>query len=221
MKLAALCLAALLAAGAARAGHPLLTEDTGVLGKDARQLEVHGARVEDEGSHTTEGATALSYGITQKTDLQVELPYVRHEGTGDPSLALKWRFYDEGPLSMIVKPVLSEAFWGSALAASYAPGDFELIGHVGYLRNRIDGERESLWHASIALLWSVGASTKVVLDLGRDTNPDPSSGASIRERVIGVAYALTADVDLGLGIKKGLSDPAEDRAWLLGAKFRW
>lgn len=214
-------MAACLAAGAARAGHPLLTEDTGVLGKDGRQLEVHGARAKDEGSRTSEGAAALSYGITQKTDLQVELPYVRHDGTGDPSLALKWRFYDEGPVSMIIKPVVSEEFWGSALAASFAPGDFELIGHVGYLRNRIDGERESLWHASIALLWSLGANTKLVVDLGRDTNPDPSSRTSIRERAIGVTYALTADVDLGLGSKKGLSDPADERAWLFGAKFRW
>jgi hypothetical protein len=182
---------------------------------------VHGARAKDEGSRTTEGAAALSYGITQKTDLQVELPYVRHGGTGDPSLALKWRFYDGGQVSMIIKPVVSEEFWGSALAASFAPGDFELIGHVGYLRNRIDDERESLWHASIALLWSLGASTKLVVDLGRDTNPDPSSRTSIRERVIGLTYALTADVDLGLGIKKGLSDPSDERAWLFGAKFRW
>ena len=48
MKLAALFLGALLAAGATRASHPLITEDTGVLGAGAWQLELHGEAIRDE-----------------------------------------------------------------------------------------------------------------------------------------------------------------------------
>ena len=210
-----------LAAPAALADHPLITEDTGVLGKGRWQLELHGEQARDQGRRRTEGSVVLGYGIADKADLQLELPYVRHEGAGDLSLALKWRFYEREPFSVVVKPVVSRDRWGSALAAAYELRDFELIGHVGYLRNRVDGERESLWHTSVALLWSATKKLKLVLDMGRDTNPDRSSAASIRELVLGATYALTEDIDLGFGVKWGRSEPADDRTALLGIKLRW
>jgi len=83
------------------------------------------------------------------------------------------------------------------------------------------GERESLWHASAAVLFAATGKLKLVLDLGRDTNPDPASHTAIRENVYGLIYGITGDIDLGLGLKKGLSDPANDQALLAGLKFRW
>jgi hypothetical protein len=110
--------------GAVWASHPLMTEDTGVLGAARWQVELHGERSRDrEAGARTRGADAsgvLSYGMYAATD-----------------------------------------------------------------------------------------KLKLALDVGGDTNPDPESGSAMRELV------------LGLGVKKGLSDPADDRAVLAGLKFRW
>jgi hypothetical protein len=165
----------------------------------------------------TEAAAALSYGPTKHTELQIE---AKHRD--DPSLALKWRFHDKDGLSLMVKPALTRASWGADLAAGYERGVFELLGHVGYMRNRhLLGERASSRHASAAALWSATERLRLVVDLSRDTNADPATRAASRGVVYGMNYVLSSAVDLGLGLKKGLSDPADDRALLLGVKLRW
>lgn len=186
------------------ADHPLLSEDTGVLGKGTWQIEAHGERARDGGP--TALAAVLGYGIAEKADLQLELPYVRHEGTGDPSLALKWRFFEAGPASMVLKPFVGEDVWGADLAGAYERGPLEVIGHLGYAR-----DDESLWHASLAFLFAATGNLRLVADFSRDRN-----GQTVYARVLGVAYALTEDIDLGFGVKSG-----DGRAWLFGAKLRW
>lgn len=229
-----------------RASHPLITEDTGVLGRDVWQLEVHGERSRDrEGEVTTRGidsSAVLSYGITQQADVQVELPYLREEtdgavvqGRGDASISMKWRFFERNGLSLVAKPDLhlatgrdelglgaGRARWGANFVAGYALDGLELLGHAGYLRNRNAlGERRSLWHTSIAALYAATEKLRLVLDLGRDTNPDADSRRALREIVLGLIYAPRAEVDIGLGVKRGLSDTADDRSLLAGVKFRF
>ena len=211
--------------GAARASHPLITEDTGVLGEARWQIELHGERVRDSGAYATAMAAALSYGFARTADLQLEQPYTHSGETrrADAVLSLKWRFYERDGLSMVLKPDLEEGRrWGLNLVAGYARGRVELLAHAGYLRNRnAPGERESLRHASIAAVVAATGKLKLALDLGRDTSPDRASGAALREAVFGLMYAPSEDVDLGLGLKKGLSDPADDRALLAGVKLRF
>ncbi len=217
----------------AAANHPLITEDTGVLGRGVWQLELHGERSREREAGTTargiDASAALSYGITDRADLQVELPYVREEedgrvvaeGRDDASLSLKWRAFERDGLSVVVKPDLHEGRrWGLNLVAGYVAGRVELLAHAGYMRNRKPGERDSLRHASIAGIFEASEKLKLVLDLGRDTNPQPAAG-SLRELVLGLMYALSRDADLGLGLKRGLSDPADDRALLAGVKLRF
>lgn len=203
----------------ANADHPLITEDTGILGKGRSQLELHGERSRDNGSRASESAAVLSHGVTPRTDFQVEVPL----SGGDASVALKWRFFERESLSLVLKPDIDErGRWGANFVAGYTLGRVELLGHVGYLRNRDSpGERRSLRHASVAALYEATENLKLVLDVARDTNPEPSSHASIRELVVGMMYALSQDADLGLGLKKGLSDAADDRALLAGLKYRW
>jgi hypothetical protein len=191
------------------ADHPLLSEDTGVLGKGGWQMELHGERPRDGGS--TALAAVLGYGIAEKADLQLELPYVRHEGTGDPSLALKWRFFEAGPASMVFKPFVAEDAWGADLAGAYEVGRLEVIGHLGYARERVDGERASLRHASFAFLYGLTNHLRLVADFARD-----STDEALYSRVLGAAYELTEDIDLGFGVQSG-----DVRAWLFGAKLRW
>ena len=200
------------------ASHPLITEDTGVLGKGVSQLELHGERIRDNGARDTESALTLSHSIADKADFQVEVPL----SDGDALLSLKWRFLERGGFSFVFKPDLYEkGNLGASLVAAYEAGRVELLAHAGYLRNHASGERSALRHASVAARFGVAEKAKLVLDVSRDTNPDPASRASVRERVLGVELAPSESVDLGLGIKEGLGEPADDRALLAGIKIRW
>lgn len=222
--------------GPVLASHPLITEDTGVLGRGGWQLELHGERAGGVTEHASEAVLGLSHGLTERVDLQVELPY--HDapsasGRGDLELALKWRFHDRDGLSLLLKPVLilptgnqeqglgaGRARPGADLVAARQLGDFELIGHAGVLRNRNRlGERTELWHLSLALLWEATDGLKLLVDFSRDT--DPAAAGAIREWVYGLAYALREHLDVGIGVKNALSDAADDRAWLAGLKLRW
>ena len=223
-----------LCSSSALADHPLITEDTGVIGKGAKQIEVHGEKARDRAAgattRTTDVSVVLSYGVTERADLQLELPYVREvidgevlKGRGDASLAVKWRFFDKEPLSMVLKPELvSGGRWALNYAVAYDFGRLEGIVHAGYTHNlnRI-GERKALWHRSVALLWSAAERWRLVLDLGLDSSPDPVARTHERQLAFGVSYALTDDVVLGVGAKKGLNEEADDRALLAGVKVRW
>ena len=238
MTLRRLAVLALLAAGTAHADHPLITEDTGVLGAGRSQLELHGQRSQDHDLTHTHASATLAHGFTARTDLQLDLPYERREegsGVGDVVLAAKWRFYERGGFSAALKPELSlptgreqdglgtgKAGWKAGVAAAQEWRSFQLIGHARYTanRNRI-GEREALRHASLALLWSATGRLKLLLDYGRETSPDPADEGPARSLVYGVLYALSGDLDLGLGYEQGRSSPAEDRVLRAGMKLRW
>lgn len=206
-------LPALLIALPAWAGHPLITEDTNVLGKGVWELELHGERARDHktgvSTRRSDSAAKLGYGIAENADLEVELPYVREvtggevtQGRGDASA---------GRLR-----------WAVNLAGAYETGKPEFLAHLGYTdnRNRI-GERRSLWHASAAVLYSLTEKLRLLADYGRDSQPDPAAGSHGREFVVGATYALSERVDLGIGLKKGLNDAADDRALRAGVKLRW
>jgi hypothetical protein len=209
-------------------------------------LELHGERARKHengvGTRRSDAGAQLAYGVHQKAQLEVELPYVREvtegetaEGRGDATVSLKWRFYEAGEFAVVFKPDLilptgrderglgaGRLRWAANLAASYETGRLEFLAHIGYTdnRNRI-GERRWLWHASTALLYSLTDRLRVVVDYGRDTAPDPTAGSHGRELVVGATYALTGRIDLGLGAKKGLNDAADDRSLRMGVKLRF
>jgi hypothetical protein len=125
--LSAAALLALLAAPAARAAHPMVTDDTGTQGAGRGQLELTGemgrARVQAEGQpvHQSSGEVAVtfSYGLSEALDVVVSAPtaFSRMEasgtlqeeavGTGDLTLELKWRLLEAGAFGLAVKPGLT------------------------------------------------------------------------------------------------------------------
>ena len=226
------------------ASHPLITEDTGVLGKGKWELELHGEHAHDREAdvttHSAVGILKLGRGVAENLDLEIELRYLREsaegtvlKGLSDTSLAAKWRFYDSDAVSLVLKPELllptgdepgfgaGRPRWGATLAAAYEAARFELIANLGYLRNRNDrGERESLSYQSIALLFAATENLKLVADLVRSTDPDPQRGHT-RDFVAGIIYELSGRIELGLGVQEGLNDAADDRAVRLGVKLRF
>jgi hypothetical protein len=233
------------AAGAVHGAHPLITEDTGTQGKGGWQLEVNGERTHDrtDGVVTRgfQAAGTLSYGIVDSADVQLTLPYLRQKtddtrGSGrlDFAVDVKWRFYEDGPLSLALKPGLTfpsgrdeEGFgtgrstWGSLAILSYDRERWAFHSHVGYRHNRNNvGQHTSLRHISASLWLKPNERLKLVSDYSLDTNPDPSSDRTVRQTVVGFIYSVAPSFDFDVGVRFG-NAPAIDRALLFGTTLRW
>jgi hypothetical protein len=227
------------------ASHPLLTEDTDVLDPGQWELELHGERARDRESgvttHATEIVAKAARGMAKGVQLEMELPYLREktdgevaEGRGDALVSLKWRFYQKDRLSLAFKPDLilpigddehglgaGRTGWAANLTAGYQLGRVELLAHLGYTRNRNRiAEREDLRHVSAALRWAATEKLKLIADLARETVREPGRTAA-RELVYGATYALANNIDLGIGVKEGLNDAADDQAVRVGVKLRF
>jgi len=230
---------AIAAASGAQAAHPLITEDTGTIGKGRWQLELFGEEGEARGTgaRLDQHDAVLSYGLGGALDLQFGVPWIREQATGmgDASLDLKWRFLQAGRLSLGLKPGISlptgdeakglgagRAGWKSLLILTWEDGPVAFHAHAGYLRNRNDqGERASLTHFSGAITVQATPEVKVVMDLARNTNPDPAATQSERYLVFGAIWSVSKNLDLDLGLKVGHGAAALDEAVLLGATVRW
>jgi len=239
------------AIGAARAAHPLITEDTGTQGAGGFQLELTGERARDDDIapgvlRATRPAAVLSYGVADTADLQVGASHLRltledgggtaaDAGLADVSIDLKWRFLERGPLSLGFKPGvtiptgdsdrgLGSGRWtvGALGILSYEPGPLAFHSHAGYrYNNNLLGERRSLWHFSGALVLQATERLKLVADLAYDTNPFPGGGRSLVHSVLGAIFGATKDVDLDAGMKLGHGTAAIDLTWLAGVTVRW
>lgn len=234
-----------LAPAAVHGAHPLITEDTGTQGKGNWQLEVNAESTRDSADGVvTRGfqpAATLSYGVIDNVDLQFTQGYLRQKTEGtrvsgrlDSAIDVKWRFYENGALSLGLKPGVTlpggrdeeglgtgRATWGSLAILSYEPEGWAFHSHVGYRRNRNNlGQRESLKHVSAALWWKPTERVKLILDHSLDTNPDPASERTLRQTIVGIIYSVTPKFDLDAGVRRG-NDPAIDRALLFGTTLRW
>lgn len=217
------------------AAHPLITEDTGTQGEGGWQLEITADQMRDGESRATQSAAVLSYGFVEKADVQVGLPYSRHQGKRDLSIDLKWRFHENGPLSLALKPGITlptgaeerglgagRSTWQSLLILSYEPGALSFHTHAGYQRKRNTlGERTSLTHISGAIMYQALDGLKLIIDLSRSTNPDPAAHGSHYYSVLGAIYSIRKDLDLDAGVKHGRGEGATDRAFLFGTTLRW
>jgi hypothetical protein len=228
---------AALAATSARAAHPLITEDTGTQGAGRYQLEVFAEEFEQRATRRDleVWSGTLSYGIAEKADVQVGLPWFRdgRDGVGDASLGLKWRFFERNAVSLALNPSITlptgderdgrgtgKTTWGSLIIVSYAPGALAVHGHAGFRRNENKlGERESLRQLAAAATYRIG-QVRFVGEVTRETNPVPGAG-TVRYTTLGAIWSMTRDVDLDFGWRNGNGSAPVDDALLLGATVRW
>lgn len=230
--------------------HPLITEDTGTQGRGNWQLELTAefgheaaAGAEDEAA---DFAAVLACGLRDNLDLLLTLPYARTEsvaagvkatarGPGDIGLDAKWRFFAAAPLSLALKAGLTlpsgdeaegfgagKANYSVHLVASYETGPWGFHIHLGHIGNRnVHGERDVIRHISLALTRELGDALKLVVDLGSFTATDRAYAETTKFLVLGAIYSLSEDLDLDLGLKRGLSDPETDTTLLLGMALRF
>jgi hypothetical protein len=227
-------LAIVFLASSAHGAHPLITEDTGTQGKGGWQLELNGERTHDDGVRGTQMAAVVSYGFVDAADLQVGIPYARHEGKGDLAIDVKWRFWESGALSLGLKPGITlptgrderglgtgKTTYGALFILSYEPELWSFHTHAGYRSNRnVVEQRKTLKHWSASLWLKPTDRLKLVTDFSWDTNPDPASSATVRQRVLGFIYSVSKTLDLDAGMRRG-NEPAIDRAVMGGITLRW
>ena len=232
------------------AAHPLITEDTGTQGQGKCQLELTAERSQDEAgatrTETLETAAILSYGVREDTDLIVALPQKRvntdtgstsvtESGPGDIALDLKWRFFQKANLSFALKPGITlpsgdetkglgtgKTTYGLQFVTSVDMLSWGFNLHLGYTRNRnVADERQNLQHISFDLWRGISEKLLLALDTVMDTNTNRTSGTSPAFTILGLIYSPREDLDLDLGIKKGLTAPEMDSSLLGGITLRF
>ena len=270
--LSAACLLSALVLGAApesgRAAHPFITDDTGTQGTGNWQMELLGQRDRNDQTADPGGGPVqqrrkstlfnpvLTYGLLETLDLALGLNYLRYsvsengtvsaaaDGASDSTLELKWRFYEQGPFSLALKPGVSvptgdenrglgtgRASWGVSLIADYEADPWVWLANVAYARARFKlpqdqaDNRGDLWRVSGAAQYILRKELRAVGELGVRTNParnDPfQPGRTGQFARLGVIYSPTEKIDLDVGLRKGLNRAESDTTVLVGATFRW
>ncbi|HSR35732.1 MAG TPA: transporter [Desulfurivibrionaceae bacterium] len=245
----ALFCGALLLTSAARAAHPLVTDDAGTMGTGNTLIEFNGQYDHDdyEGvkTKTRELEVAVTYGLTETVDFVVAVPYsawstrseeegkLSEDGIGDTSMEFKWRFYEQEGLSLAVKPGMSLPTGDDdeSLGAGKATYQLYFVGtqevepwafhlNLAYIRsNNTADERENIWHASLASDVAVTDKLHLVANIGTERNPAKGEDTHPAFILGGLVYSLTEHCDIDFGVKAGLNHAEPDYSLLAGVAF--
>jgi hypothetical protein len=101
------------------------------------------------------------------------------------------------------------------------------LANVAYTRNNYKlaadraAWRSDLVRLSAAALVKVHEKTRLFADIGAATHGDRFSNALANYFLMGIIYSPKKDIDFNLGRKFAISRPETDRAWTIGATFRF
>ncbi len=225
--------------------HPLITDDAGTMGKGNAQLEINGEYAHNEEAGVTEECSdltpTLTYGITDSVDMVVSVPYqalkvkeagtsVSESGLADLAVELKWNFYNRGNIGLALKPGLTlptgnedkglgvgKAGYGAFLIGSLDQSPFMVHTNIGYFRNENKcGERNNIWHGSLATEYAINDALTAVVDIGLEINPDPQTDIPPAFLLGGLIYSVTDKIDIDGGVKIGLNKYVPDYSFLAG-----
>ncbi|HYQ48003.1 MAG TPA: transporter [Thermodesulfovibrionales bacterium] len=237
-------------AGSASAAIPLITDDTGTQGKGKFQLELFGEYGHDKEDIITSKNSSLSatltYGLIDPVDIALTVPYQvwrednsdsmeKGNGIGDVAIEAKWRFFDHKGFSCALKPGLTipTGDESKGLGAGRTTYYLNFIAskeidtkafhiNLAYIRNGNSiGERTDIWHASVAATVQVMKNLKVVGDFGGETNPERSEQTPPVYMLGGFIYSPGENIDIGLGVKGGLTGSETDISVRGGVTFRF
>jgi hypothetical protein len=230
--------------------HPLITEDAYTVGEGTSQLEIgieHNRFKHDGGDERVNVLRPVySYGLRENLDLMLGLPLAQvredvageldhRHGVADAALDLKWRFWEDEGVKVVLKPGIILATGdvergfgggrvaaGAALVATFEHEGWNLHVHGGYLRNNNKvGDRRDMWHLSASAVVQVREGLQFALDASVDSHEDPLQDTWPSVLLGAVIYSPHEDLDLDLGVKLGLNELADDYGLLAGITFRW
>ncbi|HTR44713.1 MAG TPA: transporter [Thermodesulfovibrionales bacterium] len=229
---------------------PLITDDTGTQGKGKFQLEFFGEYASDrDEAFTNKNSTfsaTLTYGILNPVDLILTVPYEswraegpasmeKADGLGDVLIETKWRFYEKNGFSFALKPGFTiptgsdEKGLGTGrmtyrlfVIASKKMNPWAFHLNLAYIRNENkEDDRKDIWRASFAATVDVMKDLKLVADVGVETNNESFSKTPPAYVLGGIIWSLRENLDLGLGIRGGLTKAEPDVAVRGGITWRF
>lgn len=231
--------------GPAAAFHPLFTEDTGFLGKNGRQIEIgleHAVSSEGNDLFANSLGTELSYGITDKADILVSIPWsswtsagVSENGLGDLAIESKFSVAERWGWTFALKPGFSvssgddkkglgagkSGFWTYVIAGKTS-GPWQCYINAGYLLNKnFAEEKVDILKGAMAAAYDMGPETLISLDLTAETNPDSADDNPPLTSILGLVWSPYDTLDLDAGVKVGLNETADDLGLLAGVTFRF
>ncbi len=232
------------ASGLAYGAHPLNTDDPGTQDSGNHQIELNTDQLRQGSTHTDVGALTYTYGVMRTLDVALTLPgtFSSPSGINDVTAAMKWRFFDNDAGSYALRADwilpsgtaakgLGNGKAGMALTgiASKVIGAWQLLGNAGATLNRYalpadhDAKRTLVWSASVAALYTINPSWKIVADTGVSQNSSRIENGAPGYILTGVIISPNPKFDIDAGIRFGIGCQAcaVQVARQVGAGLTW
>jgi hypothetical protein len=184
----------------------------------------------------------LSYTRQRTTENGVETE--DESGMSDSTLEVKWRFLEAGAFSLALKPGLvlptgnedkglgtGKTSWSVALLATLEADPWTFLANVAYSDVRFKRpqdaaeSRSELWRVSGGLSYGVARDVRLVGEAGLrvgESKSDPYlPDRTSQFGMIGIIYSPSKNMDFDAGFRKNFNDAEFERAYLVGATFRW
>lgn len=161
-------------------------------------------------------------------------------GAGDANLEVKWRYFEREGFSLAVKPGVTfpigseerglgngRPSYGLTLIVSQDRERSFVHFNLGYGRNEFGLEtdrksnRRDIWSVSVASGAKVMKDLAMVANVGMETNGDNGADTWPAFLLGGFNYSIAENLDLDVGIKKGLNRPEVDLAFTAGVAWRF
>ncbi|MDY7580031.1 transporter [Herbaspirillum sp. RTI4] len=231
-----------LAAHAAHAVHPLVTDDTGTQDTGNQQIELNTDWIQRRATRGEVANFTYSYGVSQNLDAIINVPRSNFApaGLSDVTIGGKWRFFEQDDTSFALKSFLSmptgdqnqglgsgRVSASAALISSHVSGPWAWHTNLGVAMNRYQlpsddqANRRWLWQASTALVREISEQWKVVGDIGIARNPDVSSHTNPAYALTGLIYSPAKNLDFDVGFKYGLNTAEVHRQLGVGVTWRF
>lgn len=226
----------------AHAAHPLVTDDTGTQGRKNHQIEFNTDRMRFEGVDSRVGGFTYTYGLKERLDVYIDIPYnfTPPRGANDFVVGAKWRFWENEQLSLALKPEISlptadenkglgngRANYALSTLATFEAAPWTFHANLGLAINRYaldevaQSSRRLTWHTSIAAAYAVNDKWVIVADTGIERNQDKESPSHPAFILTGLIYSPYPQLDLDVGLRRGLGTDKGVRQWGGGMTFRF
>ena len=232
-----------LAAPAARAAHPLQTEDTGTQGASNVEIENGLQRARVDSTTLTTYQPQVSVGLATTIDAIVQPSLVwQHasgqssvSGWGDTNVDGKWRFWGRDPWSFAIRAgVLAptsqhglglphgDVSEHALLVATFDATPTTVHANLGFTHlPSAAGGRQNIAHVSAAVMQQINERLILTADGELDQDPDRSRKAWPGALLGGVIWTAKPGLDLDIGYQRSFSALAVTRQWMAGLTYRF
>ncbi len=231
------------AASAARAAHPLQTEDTGTQGAANVEIENGLARARSGGATLATYQPQVSVGLAATVDAIVQPSFAWQQlagqaavaGSGDTNVDAKWRFWGSDPLSLGVRAGVQlptsrhglglprgQAAEHALLVATWDDAPTTVHANVGLARvPRAPGVRRTAGHVSAALMRALDERWILTVDGELDQDADRSRHAWPGSVLAGAIWTARPGLDLDVGWQRSVDARPVVRQWMAGLTWRF